>query len=229
MSDEHELSDYLLGESGEQDRLELERRIEADPLLRDRVRRLEAVTDRLAALSGAEWDVAVDDSAEAAGEAERPAAGRRVRRPLFGIPMPGVAVALVAVALFAAGIATGALIIRGGGGGVPSGEALTLRPLITGPADVSGVAYLTGAEKMVLVINRLPVTVPGRYYEAWLMTSIHKLVPLASFRVDDHGAARLTLQLPAAPTSYRYVDISLQSVSGGSAHSGYSVLRGRTS
>ena len=115
MSDEHELSDYLLGEASEQERLDLERRMEADPLLRDRVRRLEAVTDQLAALPGAAWDVAVDDRTEAAGAAERPPAGRRARRPLFGIPMPGFAVALVAVALFAAGLGTGALIIRGGG------------------------------------------------------------------------------------------------------------------
>jgi hypothetical protein len=229
MSDEHELSDYLLGEASEQERLDLERRMEADPLLRDRVRRLEAVTDQLAALPGAAWDVAVDDRTEAAGAAERPPAGRRARRPLFGIPMPGFAVALVAVALFAAGLGTGALIIRGGGAASPTGEALTLRPLINGPADVSGVAYLNGADQMVLVINRLPVTASGRYYEAWLMTSIHKLVPLASFRVDDHGAARLNLRLPAAPTSYRYVDISLQSVSAGTGHSGTSVLRGPTS
>ena len=61
------------------------------------------------------------------------------------------------------------------------------------------------------------------------MTSPRKLVPLASFRVGMRGTARLTLQLPAAESSYRYVDVSLQSVSAGTAHSAQSVRRGPTS
>ena len=61
------------------------------------------------------------------------------------------------------------------------------------------------------------------------MTNIQQLVPIAAFRVDSHGAARLVLQLPANATSYRYVDISLQSLAAGQAHSEESVLRGPTS
>jgi hypothetical protein len=40
--------------------------------------------------------------------------------------------------------------------------------------------------------------------------------------------ARLSLVLPADPSRYAYLDISLQSVNAGTAHSQDSVLRGAT-
>jgi hypothetical protein len=117
----------------------------------------------------------------------------------------------------------------GSGAGVtPATRALALRPLGATPARASGVAYVTSGDRLVLVTDHLPVTSPGRYYEAWLMTNTRQLVPLASFRVDPTGHARVALQLPAAPTSYRYIDVSLQSAAAGTAHSAQSVLRGPT-
>ncbi len=53
--------------------------------------------------------------------------------------------------------------------------------------------------------------------------------PLTSFRVGASGTASVTLLLPAPAGAYRYVDISLQAVGAGAAHSADSVLRGPTS
>lgn len=222
---EQAIADYVLGESSPEERAAFELELERDPDLRERVRRLEAVSGSLADMSIAAWQVALLDPEPEAAPARAP---RPRRSWTFGLP--GIAVAgLAALAIFAVGIGAGALISNSGSGVTKGhGAQVALRPLAGGPTDVSGDAYLNGENKMVLVIHRLPETTPGRYYEAWLMTNIHQLVPIAAFRVNSDGGARLVLQLPAAATSYRYVDISLQSVGAGETHSALSVLRGPT-
>lgn len=225
MNDDQWLSDHLLGEASASERDELERRMAADPVLRARVRALEDVTQRVQAVPMAAWEAIAEPA---------PAPVRHPRRSRFaGFSVPRLAAAaLAAVLLFAAGFGTRAL--SGGTARVtstlqPPGRQLVLEPLAGGPAGVSGSAYLHGGQSMVLVIHHLPTTAPGRYYEAWLMTSLTKLVPLTSFRVDRNGQARIVLQLPASERDYRYIDVSLQDVGAGVAHSADSVLRGPTS
>jgi hypothetical protein len=221
--DDQWLSDYLLGEAGAEERRELERRMEADPELRARVRGLDDVTRRLLAVPPAAWDAIADPR-----PADSVPAPRTRRSSRFGgRSMPQlVGAALAAVLLFAAGFAVRSLS-NGTAGSRPARE-LALDPLAGGPTNVSGVVYFHGELSMVLVIRYLPATAPGGYYEAWLMTSLTKLVPLTSFRVNSHGQARLTLQLPASESDYRYIDVSRQSVGAGTAHSADSVLRGPT-
>jgi hypothetical protein len=82
--------------------------------------------------------------------------------------------------------------------------------------------------ELQLSVHGLAATTTGHYYEAWLMTSTQRLISLASFQVAKRGHAQLTVHLPTAPSRYRYIDISLQSVADGAGHSQQSVLRGPT-
>ena len=167
---EQAIADYVLGESTPEERATFELELERDMNLRERVRRLEAVSGSLADMSLVAWQVALDGP-----ESEpAPVAGRPRRS--WGMRLPRVAIAgLAALALFVIGIGTGALISRTGAVAPRPGARVALSPLAGGPAGVSGDAYLNGESRMVLVIHRLPQTSPGRYYEAWLMTSIHQL------------------------------------------------------
>ena len=219
---DQQLGDYLLGEADEQTRSEVERAIADDPQLRDRLRRLETVTDTLSDMSGAAWQ-------ETLGGEQPPGSPARSRRS-WTVTKPGViAAGVAALALFLAGVGVGSLTSPGATSRRPDrGIEVALRPLAGGPSDAAGTALVNREDRMVLIIHRLPRTRRGAFYEAWLMTSISKLVPIASFRVDRHGQARLVLQLPAPAQSYRYVDISLQQVAAGLGHSAVSVLRGNT-
>jgi hypothetical protein len=79
---------------------------------------------------------------------------------------------------------------------------------------------------MSLLVRRLRPSPPGTYYELWLMTSDTDLVSVASFRVGSTGTADLDLALPAEPSKYEFLDISLQRVSSGATISQDNVLRG---
>ena len=78
---------------------------------------------------------------------------------------------------------------------------------------------------MLLTVEHLPVTAPGHFYELWLMNSTSDLVSVASFNVDAHGRAQLSVPLPVSASRYHFLDISLQQAAAGPAHSGDSVLR----
>nr|MDQ2874681.1 anti-sigma factor [Actinomycetota bacterium] len=126
-----------------------------------------------------------------------------------------------------------ALIWAGGEGGagnglVPSARTVALRPLPGSPTHAGGSAAVTSGGRLTLRVDRLPSAGHGHYYEAWLMTNTRRLVPVASFEVDHSGTARVTVPLPAPADHYRYFDVSLQSISHGTAHSHDSVLRGPT-
>jgi hypothetical protein len=219
VSDERWLSDWLLGEGTDEERRQMERRLASDPQLRARARRLEAVTGRLRDLPPAAWEAIVEQDTVAGPAARR-----------FALPRPALA-GLAAAALFATGLGVGALL--NGSSSSPSrppsvARRVALRPLTGAPGRAAGVAYVTSADQLRLDVTDLPATDSRHYYEAWLISSARRLVPLASFRVDHDGGARLQLQLPAGAASYRYIDVSLQRVGAGTALSHRSVLRGLT-
>jgi hypothetical protein len=223
VSDERWLSDYLLGEQTESDAAEARRRLDADPAARARAARLADVAATLHELSPAAWEVASEPLSEVPAPPERAGAPPRRWRPVS----PALAAALAIVAL-AIGVGVGALVWSGGGGG-PAARTVALRPLPGTSARATGSAQVTSGGQLTLSVRRLPATGAGRYYEAWLMTDTRHLVPLASFEVSGSGSARVTVPLPAPAARYRYFDVSLQTVSGGTAHSDRSVLRGLTS
>lgn len=109
--------------------------------------------------------------------------------------------------------------------GSGAGQTVALHPLTDG-SSASAVATMPAPGQMVLQVRRLPLSAPGTYYELWLMTNLHHLVPVAAFRVSSTMRERLSLTLPDDPGHYAYLDISVQKVGSGTAHSGDSVLRG---
>jgi len=226
VSDENWLTDHLLGEQTESDAAEARRRLDADPAMRARAARLAEVAATLHELSPAAWEVASGPPSEASVPRDLAAPPRHRWRRVS----PALAAGLAIVAL-AIGVGVGALVWSGGGGGHAGGAAartVALRPLTGTSARAAGSARVTPAGQLTLSVNRLPAAGAGRYYEAWLMTDDRHLVPLASFQVRGSGSARVTVPLPAPAARYRYFDVSLQSVSGGTAHSDRSVLRGPT-
>ena len=225
MSEESWLSDHLLGEEAGSDAVEARRRLDEDPVLQARVARLAEVAGTLHDLSPAAWEVASESQPEALASGARAGPSARPRR----LVSPAWTAALAAVAI-AIGVGIGALVWSGGGhGAATAARTVALRPLPGTFRDASGSAQVTTAGELTLSINRLPAAGAGRYYEAWLMTDARHLVPLASFKVRGSGSARVTVPLPASVARYRYFDVSLQTVSGGTAHSDRSVLRGPTS
>jgi Anti-sigma-K factor rskA len=224
VSGEGWLSDHLLGEATESDAAEARRRLDRDPALRERAARLAEVAGRLEGLSPAAWEVTH-------GEREPAAHGARTsssRRRWFVSPVLAATLAAVALAI---GIGVGALVWggrAGGGPGAPAVRTVALRPLPGSATNATGSARVTSRGQLTLRVQRLPAAGRGRYYEAWLMTDDTHLVPVASFEVHGSGSAALTVPLPAPVARYRYVDVSLQTVSGTTAHSSDSVLRGPT-
>jgi Anti-sigma-K factor rskA len=218
MSEHHDLSGYLLGELSDDERARFEQAIANDPTLRARVERLRPVVEQLGRVPGSAWETVVP-----AGEKQPPARPRLRGRST--VRLPRLAALLAATVLVGAGIAIGVLIERPSS---PHGVTVSLRPLQGAPSTASGVATTVGAARIVLRVRRLRPTAPGAYYEAWLMTSTTDLVPIASFDVNNYGNADLDVPLPAPPHQYRYIDISLQHLGAGLAHSQQSVLRGPT-
>jgi hypothetical protein len=151
---------------------------------------------------------------------ERPALrGHRMRVAWAGRP---AAAALAACLLLAAGVVIGIAIERGSGS--QDRPSILLRPLQGSTSDSATAQASAG--RLKLNVARLPRLGAGRYYELWLMSSKTSLVALASFRVARNGTAALEVPLPVSPGRFRYLDISVQSITGGAGHSNESVLRG---
>jgi anti-sigma-K factor RskA len=218
MSDEYDISGYLLGELDQHQRAEIEQAIADDPALRARVERLRPVVEQLGRVPDTAWTTVVP------APEEQPQPKRRLTpKPTVGLRRLGIA--LGAVAALGIGIAIGVLIERPAN---PHGQTASLRPLPGAPPNATGTATTVDQARILLTVRRLQPTAPGSYYEAWLMTSTTDLIPIASFDVTTGGNAHLDVPLPAPPRQYRYIDISLQHLNAGLQHSNQSVLRGPT-
>ncbi|MBV9917382.1 MAG: anti-sigma factor [Solirubrobacterales bacterium] len=217
MTDGHELSDYLLGELDDDARARVEQRIAQDPSFGDQIKSLRPIVERLQDIPAGAW--------QSLGSAPVRTEPERRRFPRRRGLMPKLAMGLAALVLFAVGLGAGILLEKPSGAG---SQGLALNRLADAPPGAAGTAQLVGSDRLRLVVKNLSPTRTGVYYEAWLMSSARVLVPLASFSVDQHGHAQVELQLPASPTRYRFIDVSLQRT-GSVEHSGISVLRGATS
>jgi anti-sigma factor RsiW len=205
-SDE-QINDYLMGELPVHERERMLEMMSEDPALRERVTSLESVTGMLESLPHEAW--------QTLGERPAPHTPRTAPRMRIGL------VAAVCVLLLGIGIGVGVLIERPG---ATTGAIVVLHPL-SGPSSEQATARMTSGGRMVLTVDHLPSTAPGRFYELWLMNSTSDLVAVASFRVGSDGRAQLNVPLPVSAARYRYLDISLQQAAAGPAHSGDSVLR----
>lgn len=213
MSAREEISAYLLGELGPEERLAFERAAVADPELREEVERLRPVVARLETLDARAWEPV---PAPALHVAEPP------RRRRLLVLRPAVA-ALAAVALVAGGLAIGVLA---GGSGAPEGRELALRPLDGAASGAAGEARLA-TDSATIRVDGLPPSARGQFYELWLLNSADDLVSLGSFRVPESGATEVTVPVPGDAGGYGFVDLSVERDDGDPSHSGDSVLRGR--
>jgi anti-sigma-K factor RskA len=234
MDDRSEMVVYLLDELDELDRLRCERRMQEDPAFRAEVERLRPLLTRLDGLSEEAWEhvdsphnpeplpvspeLPVSNPEPPPAPRRRPA--RRRRRIALRPALLGFAgVAAVAVAL---------LLALTAGSPARHSDTVVLTPLQGAPAGSRATATITGSEHVQLSVEHLPPTGSAHYYELWLMTDTTHLASVASFHVDGHGSARLSLPLPAAPERYRYLNISLQRAGAGTNISSDSLLRGPT-
>lgn len=249
---EPELSAYLLGELGAEERAAFERVLAGDAALRAEVERLRPVVARLDSLPAEGWEdvpepppLRLPSAALASGGGSAPAAAtettpprdeRRRRRWLRGplVVRPAFA-ALGAAALLALGIGLGTLI-DDGGSGTPSTPAVAQRTVSLQPLQSGGPAHGRalvadaggGAQRVTLRLRGLPPSRAHQFYEVWLMDASGPLIAIGSFRVGADGNATVKLPLPVPATRYQYFDISVQPEGDDANHSGDSVLRGAT-
>lgn len=196
-----------------------------DPALAAEVDAMRAITKLLEDVPAEAWEAI---PAPGAGPATSLA---RIRRPAG---LSRALAAAIAVGCLALGFAGGALLEGGGSGssstpaiGAATGPSVVLHPVSAGSASSLAVAYMPGPGQMFLRVAHLPPSPPGTYYELWLMTNLQHLAPVAAFQIGAGGSAALSLRLPDNSDHYVYLDISLQRLGGGTAHSANSVLRGR--
>ncbi len=221
---------YVLGELDGSALADFELRLASEPELRAEVDAARGTIAQLEALPGHAWPgeelaAAAEPLAPARTEWRREPA-RAGRRP-FTL-RPALATAVLA-AVFVVGGVAGALIFSGGGSSSPAAQTVLVLHPLDAPKGSRADLSMPDGHTMLLRTHGLPASPAGSYYEVWLMSNARKLVPVASFRVGASGSASVEVPLPASPTDYRYFDVSRQSVAGGTAHSGDSVLRGSTS
>ena len=204
--DRERIGDYVLGEGSEAERALMLARLHDDAELRGRVEGLQGLAGVLESLPTSAW--------ETLGARPRPVERRVLRL------RPALAAAACAL-LLAIGVGIGVLVERPGSS---AGPTVALQPL-GGASSARASARMTAGGRMLLTVEHLPVTAPGRFYELWLMNSTSDLVSVASFRVGSDGRAELNVPLPVSASRYHFLDISLQQAAAGPAHSGDSVLR----
>lgn len=235
------ISEYLLDELSEAERIEFEAAAAADPALAEEVTALGDVVTRLDALPDEAWEPIEPpalklDRGALEGEPRRAAEpARSPKRGLFTWLGEGFSVkpafAFAAVALFfAAGVGVG--VVTGGADDTATPLAQTIQqaeltPVSQTDASASGVADVKKDGQVIrLNLSGLAPTPEDKFYEAWLMDPKNGLVAIGTFRVADDGEATLDLPIPVGTDKFPIVDISLQEVNGKPDHSGVSVLRG---
>ena len=220
MNDRGEISDYVLGELDAPERARFESRLRHSPALRAEVERLQALVGQLEGLPPAAWEHVGSDAAPVQAPARAlPRWGRRrgsLRPAAFAI----------AGALVAAVVAL-AVALASGSSSRPAHTVL-LSALSGAPPSSRATATIGAADRVQLNVEHLRPTDSSHYYELWLMTDTTHLLPVASFKVNSRGAARLSLALPASPKRFRYLNISLQRKGAGGSISNVSLLRGPT-
>jgi hypothetical protein len=101
-----------------------------------------------------------------------------------------------------------------------------LTPL-EGEGAAGTVELADGAATAEVVVEGLPESAPGTYYELWLLGE-GEIVSLGSFTVGPDGRADTVISIPFDLDGYDSFDVSVEQEDGDPSHSGESVLRGPT-
>jgi anti-sigma-K factor RskA len=208
---EEELAALADGSLAPEHRAEVEARIEASPILADRLAEQERA---VALLRGAGEEVEAPAGLRARLEAQR--STRTVRSPrrlAFG----GVVTAAVAAAAVAV-----VVLVGSGSHGAPYRAALGPTPLASGARGEATLTRTPSGWRIHLEATGLPRLAGDRFYEAWLLSPAGVLVPIGTF----NDGRNVTLWAGVSPASFTVLTITREQADGNQASSGEKVLVG---
>jgi len=208
---EEELAALADGSLAPEHRAEVEARIEASPILADRLAEQERA---VGLLRGAGDEVEAPAGLRARLEAQRSA--RTVRTPRR-LALGGVAAAAVAAAAIVA-----VVVVGSGSHGTRFQAALGSTPLAPGASGEATLTRTTSGWRIHLDATGLPRLAGDRFYEAWLRGSEGVLVPIGTF----NEARNVTLWAGVSPASYKVLTVTRERADGNQASSGEKVLVG---
>jgi anti-sigma-K factor RskA len=208
---EEELAALADGSLAPERRAELEARIEASPILADRLAEQERA---VALLQGAGDEVEAPAGLRARLDAQRSA--RTVRTPRR-LALGGIATAAVAAAAVAA-----VVIVGSGSHGARFQAALGSTLLAPGAGGEATLTKTSSGWRIHLHATGLPRRDGDRFYEAWLRSSTGVLVPIGTF----NEGANVTLWAGVSPTDYKVLTVTRERADGNEASSGQKVLVG---
>ena len=206
---EEELAALADGSLSPEGQAELGARIEASPVLAERLSEQERA---VALLRGAGEEVEAPSGLRARVEAQRSA--RNVRRPRR-LALGGLAAAAAAVALVAA-------VVGSGSQGTRFKAALGPTALVPGAHGEATLTKTSSGWRIHLDASGLPRLSGERFYEAWLRSSDGVLVPIGTFNEGPN----VTLWAGVSPASYRVLTVTRERADGNQASSGEKVLVG---
>jgi hypothetical protein len=205
-----ELAALADGSVAPERRTELEARIDASPILADRLAEQERA---VALLRGAEDEVEAPAALRARLEAQRPP--RPVRTPRR-LALGGVA------AVAAAGLVVAVIISGSGSPEARFRAALGPTPLAPGAHGEAALTRTLSGWRIHLDAVGLPHLAGDRFYEAWLRSSDGVLVPIGTF----NDGRDVTLWAGVSPLSYTVLTVTRERADGNQASSGEKVLVG---
>ena len=208
---EEELAALADGSLAPEHRAEVEARIEASPILADRLAEQERA---VGLLRSAGDEVEAPAGLRARLEAQRSA--RTVRTPRR-LALGGVAAAAVAAAAIVA-----VVVVGSGSHGTRFQAALGSTPLAPGASGEATLTRTTSGWRIHLDATGLPRLAGDRFYEAWLRGSKGVLVPIGTF----NEARNVTLWAGVSPASYKVLTVTRERADGNQASSGEKVLAG---
>jgi anti-sigma-K factor RskA len=208
---EEELAALADGSLDPERRAEVEARIEASPILADRLAEQERA---VALLRGAGDEVEAPAGLRARLEVQRSARTVRTpRRLALGGAAAAVAAAVVAAVVVSGGSGSHATRFRASLGSTP------LAPGASGEATLTQTA---SGWRIELDATGLPRLAGERFYEAWLRSSEGTLVPIGTF----NEGRNVTLWAGVSPLSYKVLTVTRERADGNEASSGEKVLVG---
>lgn len=206
-----ELATLADGSVAPERRAELEARIDASPILAERLAEQERA---VALLRGVEEQVEAPAALRTRLQARRPARTFRAPRRLA---LGGVAAAAVLAA------AAVAVVVSGSGSrGARFQAALGPTPLAPGAHGEAALTRTPSGWRIHLNATGLPRLAGDRFYEAWLRSSAGDLVPVGTF----NDGRNVTLWAGVSPVSYTVLTVTRERADGNQASSGEMVLAG---
>ena len=209
--DEEELAAFADGSIEPDRRAELEARIDASPILADRLAEQERA---VALLRGAGDEVEAPAGLRARLDAQRSARTVRAPRPLA---LGGIAVAAVAAAAIAV-----AVVASSGSHGTRFQASLGPTPLAPEATGAATLTRTTSGWRIHLDATGLQRLSGDRFYEAWLRGKSGVLVPIGTFNEPRN----VTLWAGVSPASYKVLTVTRERADGNQASSGQKVLVG---